>query len=116
MMRKMGIKFDVELEKQHKDIHSTRAENNSGMCGVCFCGFEEDEPELQALSLKCKHQFCVTCWGHFLKGKVESDGPACVFTTCPQLKCNMKVPHSFFKQYINANEGALEKYQRWHIK
>lgn len=64
----------------------------------------------------------------YLKDKVTSDGPACVFTRCPQLDCNLKVPHSFFLKYlkeegnpyldegIEDGENIREKYLRWHCK
>lgn len=61
------------------------------------------------------------CWKQYLMDKVKSNGAQCVFTKCPQLKCNMVVPHSFFLKYLpdEASEDGInyrEKYLNWHCK
>jgi len=55
-----------------------------------------------------------------MREKIKTDGPACVFARCPQLRCNMVIPHSFFTKYLkNENDpedgvNYLQKYMVWH--
>ena len=50
-----------------------------------------------------------------LKNKVK-DGTDCIFTKCPQVRCNVIVPHSFFLKYLkngpdeDDGQNYLEKY------
>ena len=60
---------------------------------------------------------------------MKEKGAACVFTKCPQLRCNVVVPHSVFLEYLpiegeeeTDNKGQKfryqyqEKYLQWHCK
>ena len=84
-MVKIGLTFDTELVKKYKDINSSCKENNSNMCSICFCEFEEDgeDPDDRADALECGHQFNVTCWKQYLKDKVKTEGSVCTNTKCP---------------------------------
>ena len=56
-----------------------------------------------------------------LKNKVK-DGTECIFAKCPQVRCNVAVPHSYFLKYLknepDPEDGInyLEKYLNWHCK
>ena len=100
------------------------AGKNENMCKICFCEFE-DEDGWRPDSLECGHQYNGLCWTEFLKNQVKSEGPSCVMTKCPQSKCNMVVPHSFFLKYlkdvVEVNEKGeevnyLNVYMKWHCK
>lgn len=61
------------------------------------------------------------CWKIYLVDKVKSMGPSCVFTKCPQPRCNVVVPHSFFLKYLEDEEhedgtNYRQKYLNWHCK
>ena len=44
----------------------------------------------------------------------------CVLTKCPQTRCNVVVPHSYFMKYIKDEiidgENLHQKYLTWHCK
>lgn len=45
----------------------------------------------------------------------------CVFAKCPQLRCNVVIPHSVYLSFLTKfteddNQNYLEKYQQWHCK
>ena len=121
---KIGIKYDDEIKKKHPQVDESKEANNENMCKICFCEFE-DEEGWRADSLECGHQYNGLCWTQFLQNQVKSEGPGCVMTKCPQSKCNMVVPHSFFIKYL---KNEVEKddegqevnyyniYMKWHCK
>ena len=43
---KIGIVFDEKLVEKYPEIHNSRSDKNEGQCGICFCGFEEDDEEM----------------------------------------------------------------------
>ena len=47
----------------------------------------EDVPPNDVFSMPCNHKFCLDCWGGFISTAI-SDGPNCVYHTCPEFKCN----------------------------
>ena len=80
---KIGLKFDKELNKKYPDITERLKENNQNMCNVMYMEFDDEDEEMKADELICGHQFSAMCWREYLKEKVGSNGPTCVFTTCP---------------------------------
>jgi len=118
--KKIGLVFDANLLVKNPDIMSSTMEKNEGMCSICFIDFDDDETKPMALS--CGHQFCSTCWVFYMMDKVKDKGESCVFTKCPQLKCNMVVPHSFFLKFLKDEpdpengENYYRRYLRWHCK
>jgi hypothetical protein len=57
----------------------------------------------------------------YLRNKVTELGSMCVFTKCPQHRCNMVVPHSKFIEYLpdepyEDGVNYREKYMLWHCK
>ena len=47
-----GLDYDTTLVSFHPEINASMQQNNNGMCGVCFCEFDEESP---ARSLECGH-------------------------------------------------------------
>lgn len=117
----IGITYDESIREKHPQVDDSTAQKNSNMCGICFCEFE-DEDGWRADSLECGHQYNGECWSHFLKNQVKEQGPSCVFTKCPQSKCNMVVPHSFFLKFLKNEKDEedqvnyFDKYMKWHCK
>jgi hypothetical protein len=80
---KMGLKYNVDLTTKYPEITERLPCNNGNMCNVMYMEFDDDDEEMKADQLSCGHQFSAMCWREYLKEKVGSAGPACVFTTCP---------------------------------
>ena len=66
--------------------------------------FDENDEEFKAEQLVCGHQFSACAWTAFLKDKIKSEGAACVFAKCMQLRCNVVVPHSLYLKYVKDEE------------
>lgn len=99
----------------------TLAKFNNNTCSICYSEFEQSDISFRPVSLSCGHEYCSTCWGYYIRDKVLSDGPNCVFTKCPQLRCNVAIPHSMFLAYLpdEPYEDGInyrEKYLLWHCK
>ena len=43
---------------------------------------EDADPDMEAVSLVCGHQFSAVTWSNYLLTKVEEEGPSCVFLKC----------------------------------
>lgn len=117
----VGLKYDEKLAEKYPEINSSRQENNENYCQVMYCEFEKDDPDYDADALACGHQFSKISWRMYLKDKIKSNGPSCVFTKCAQLRCNLVVPHSFFLKYLEDKEDEdginyFRKYKNWHCK
>ena len=122
---KIGIEYDKSLKKKYPDIDDSTAAKNNNMCQVMYCEFEDPakdpnaDPDMAAVSLICGHQFSAVAWSEQLKTKVKEEGTACLFSRCPQLRCNVVVPHSYFMKYLKdeaADDGVnyRKKYITWH--
>ena len=117
----IGLQFDKSLLQKYPEINASTSAENGNMCGICYCEFEDDDEEMKVDQLVCGHQYNAMCWKYYLKEKVSSEGPGCVFTKCPQLRCNVVVPHSYFLKYLHngpdPDDGInyWDKYMDWHI-
>ena len=49
--------FDKRLLTKYPEINASTAEENGGMCGICYCGFEDDDEEMKVDQLVCGHQY-----------------------------------------------------------
>ena len=52
------------------------------MCKVMFMDFEEGDGDYSIDEMCCGHQFSKFSWLQYLKNKIKSNGPTCVFTQC----------------------------------
>lgn len=50
-----GLDFDENLRKKYPEIDSALKENNDNTCPVFYCEFDENDPQLKPVSLKCGH-------------------------------------------------------------
>eukprot|EP00953_Heterococcus_sp_UTEX-ZZ885_P020234 11323-Heterococcus_DN1.PRE.5 len=73
-------------------------------CRICC----DDVPGNEAFALPCKHYFCTECWTGYLATKV-SEGPTCVFTTCPEHKCPQIVSEGVFRARLD--DATFAKYE-----
>ena len=77
-------------------------------CRICYATVPAD----QTLRLGCGHGFCRNCYKEYLESKVR-DGPPCVVTPCPEVRCQHIVPYTMFQQLISAD--LLAKYERYRL-
>lgn len=118
---KVGIVYDESLNEKYPDIVDRLAANNGNMCNVMYMEFDEDDDDMRADECICGHQFSAICWTNHLKEKVKSQGAICMFARCPQLRCNVVVPHSKFLKYLKdevSDDGMnyYQRYMKWHCK
>jgi ariadne-1 len=79
-------------------------ENNNGVCSIMYMDFDENDEYFVPLELSCGHQFSKAAWQNYLKTRVQSDGPACVYANCMQPRCNVVIPHSFYLKNLPDEE------------
>eukprot|EP01130_Rhizamoeba_saxonica_P004309 TRINITY_DN1762_c0_g1_i4.p1 TRINITY_DN1762_c0_g1~~TRINITY_DN1762_c0_g1_i4.p1 ORF type:complete len:451 (-),score=64.79 TRINITY_DN1762_c0_g1_i4:231-1583(-) len=66
-------------------------------CMICM----DLVPSNKAYALSnCQHFYCNTCWGFYLKGKLE-EGPRSILTTCPNPKCNSLCLIDTFEKFVS---------------
>lgn len=117
----VGLVYDKKLTDKYPDIVNSLAHKNQNICSICFIDFYPQGSFEKPFSLVCGHQYCSFCWSNYLKSKVSEEGVMCVFTKCPQLRCNVVVPHSIFWKFLTMftdddKVNFLEKYLQWHCK
>ena len=119
----IGIEYNKKLIEKYPEIDDSTAAKNSNMCMVMYCEFEDpanpdSDPDMAPVSLVCGHQYSAIAWSEQLKTKVKDEGTACLFTKCPQVRCNVVVPHSYFLKYLKDQEedgvNYRNKYITWH--
>lgn len=74
------------LPTGYPGIALPRAES-AVVCRICF----SDVDAADALAAPCGHFFCSECYNDYLVNKL-GDGPAVVYTCCPEHKCTTLVP------------------------
>ncbi|CAM9608643.1 unnamed protein product [Heterosigma akashiwo] len=74
------------------------------LCRICC----DEIDGATAFALGCAHFFCRVCWAQYLDVKV-AEGPACVYTVCPEQKCPRIVTEEIFQEFLSAE--TFLKYQ-----
>eukprot|EP00611_Tribonema_gayanum_P000829 TRINITY_DN10622_c0_g1_i3.p1 TRINITY_DN10622_c0_g1~~TRINITY_DN10622_c0_g1_i3.p1 ORF type:complete len:409 (-),score=143.46 TRINITY_DN10622_c0_g1_i3:34-1260(-) len=86
---------------------SGKAAGAALLCRICC----ENVPDAEALP--CGHFFCEECWRGYLCNAIQQ-GPACVYTTCPEHKCPQIVPEDVFRAHVTPEE--LARYQEYSLR
>ena len=82
-----------------KSLEKKGINPNNKECYICYC----PETKLNPLySLKCKHNFCSSCWFEYLEAKL-SEINSLLFSTCPQENCNLYVSETVFYKFFDKN-------------
>ncbi|CAM9350993.1 unnamed protein product [Choristocarpus tenellus] len=101
VIEKVGIGLDGQEA-------ASLSKNQVLMCRIC-CDVVKG---VDAFALACQHYFCKGCWRGYLASKV-SEGPTCVYTTCPEHKCPQIVSEAVFKDFLSEEE--LVQYRRFSL-
>jgi len=78
------------------------------MCEMCYDDLDEESD-----GIKCKHNFHSYCWSGYLKTLIEK-GIGCVESNCPKMGCNMTIPYSMFKKYLDPKDFTT--YKKYHCR
>uniref|UniRef100_A0A6S9ISQ1 RBR-type E3 ubiquitin transferase n=1 Tax=Heterosigma akashiwo TaxID=2829 RepID=A0A6S9ISQ1_HETAK len=78
------------------------------LCRICC----DEIDGATAFALGCAHFFCRVCWAQYLDVKV-AEGPACVYTVCPEQKCPRIVTEEIFQEFLSAE--TFLKYQQFSL-
>jgi len=109
--KKFGIDVD---ENNSKELEKENIEKNSNYCLICFSEFEKDPKNpnnFLKFSLKCNHNFCEECFKEYLIDKLD-DYYCCLYSTCPQKGCTLKIPESLFYKFLNENPNLKKKFDK----
>ncbi len=102
--KKFGLDSDEESKKQ---LAKMKVEINTNYCLVCY----SDVDSTNSFKLNCGHTFCDDCW----KGNIETlleDVFCCLYSTCMQKSCNLRIPESVFENYLITNKDNLKKFDK----
>jgi len=100
--------FGMDLsDKSKKELEQKNVETNSKFCLVCFIDLDQSN----SFKLACGHNFCDDCLKQFINTKIE-DVFCCLFSTCMQQNCNLRIPESIFEKYLKDNKTNMEKFEK----
>jgi len=83
-------------------------------CSICFDDCRSDD----MFGMACGHKFCHDCWLRYITEAV-SNGTKCVYTTCPNFKCNEVITEEEVEKIATAldnNSSILSKFQDYQLK
>jgi ariadne-1 len=83
--------------------------NNKHTCLICL----EENPANETFALFCGHRYCKSCWKSFLELKI-SEGPECVYATCPAPKCKVRVHEEAYEALVDSD--MYDKYSHYVLK
>ncbi|KAI0978171.1 hypothetical protein GJ496_011485 [Pomphorhynchus laevis] len=75
-------------------------------CGICFLCFPMDGTS----SLRCRHEFCNTCWDSYLNTQILTEGRSDTIQ-CPAQSCNVQVDENLVRKLIK-DKMVLARYQK----
>jgi len=102
-------KFCADAGMPHLILEKQADKNNRHTCLICY----EDYPGSQTYALSCAHRYCGSCWKSYLELKI-SEGPECVYATCPAPKCRVRVHDSTVRNLVG--QQFYEKYAGFVLK
>ncbi len=103
-----------EDDNSIKLLAKNNIQKNSKYCLICYSEIDYIK-KTDCDSLKCFHNFCKDCWKVFIISKLD-DYFCCLYSTCPQKDCNLKIPESFFLKYLKEDNDNMERYEKIVLK
>jgi ariadne-1 len=101
-------KFGLDLDDAAvQKLNNIKIENNNVYCSVCYCEINKSD----SFALKCGHCFCDDCWKQHIYSKLE-DIFCCLYATCLQKGCNLRIPESAFEKYLKYDKFNLEIFEK----
>lgn len=101
-------KFGLDLDDNAlKELDKMQIEKNSSFCLVCYCEINDND----SFALKCGHRFCHDCWRQHVYSNLE-DIFCCLYSTCMQKGCNLRIPESVFQKYLKGDKKNLERFDK----
>lgn len=105
--RKFGIDQD---ENSVKQLAKEKVKSGTNFCLICYSPVD-NKSKKDWYALKCGHVFCNDCWKDFIVNKLD-DYFCCLYSTCPQKGCNLKVPESQFAKSLKGDKANNERYEK----
>ncbi len=105
--KKIGIDSD---ENSVKQLAKENVIINSDFCLICYSPVKI-KSKIDCFALKCGHVFCNDCWKDFIVNKLD-DYFCCLYSSCPQKGCNLKIPESLFTKLLKADKMNNERYEK----
>jgi len=92
-----------QLLSECKILNIGDSENKSGTCQVCF------EEDYQLTLLSCAHGFCLDCWQHYLKSKIDEKF---WLISCIDPDCKGILTESIMRNLLDDGDEVLEEYKK----
>ena len=105
--KKFGIDQD---ENSLKELATEKVSSNTNYCLICYSPVDIKNKS-DCFALRCGHVFCNDCWKDFIVNKLD-DYFCCLYSTCPQKGCNLKIPESLFFKYLKGDNANNERYEK----
>ncbi|MCQ2821419.1 MAG: E3 ubiquitin protein ligase [archaeon] len=108
------IKIDSGILRSRISKEKTKSAENQRECLICY----DDLNTSNKVGLKCGHFFCLSCYKDYLKAKIKEDPLTVLSTNCPQSKCSLIIPSSFFVKVLSDPEDKdiLNVFQKYKLK
>jgi len=103
--------FGIDQDQNSlKELAKERVKINSNYCLICYSSVD-NKNKTDCSALKCNHVFCIDCWKDFINIKLD-DYFCCLYSTCPQKGCNLKIPESLFIKCLKNEKINNERYEK----
>ncbi|KAF0687046.1 Aste57867_21185 [Aphanomyces stellatus] len=76
-------------------------------CAVC------SDVVTEAATLGCRHLYCISCWGGYMRAKLD-DGPSALMAMCLAYECTNAIPIGFAHVILDAT--SRREYDKWHLR
>eukprot|EP00566_Odontella_aurita_P009332 CAMPEP_0113537368 /NCGR_PEP_ID=MMETSP0015_2-20120614/6788_1 /TAXON_ID=2838 /ORGANISM="Odontella" /LENGTH=516 /DNA_ID=CAMNT_0000436857 /DNA_START=145 /DNA_END=1695 /DNA_ORIENTATION=+ /assembly_acc=CAM_ASM_000160 len=81
-------------------------DSTGALCGICF----ESKPG-EMRTMQCGHEYCHICWKRYLETAINTEGPRCLYTTCPEPRCDMLVTERTIAELAPTVLNKFTQYQ-----
>lgn len=97
-------------ENSIKELKKQKAETNTNYCLICYLPVD-NKNKSDCFALRCNHVFCNDCWEGFIVSLLD-DYFCCLYSTCPQKGCNLKIPESVFLKNLKEDKINNERFEK----